>query len=222
MNLEGMSGQHRKLSSYLQPFEQRLVRQWAPRVPKWLETYHLTSMTLLFSGLAIGVGYLSKDQKFFLMFNSLLVFLQYITDVLDGAVGRYRDTGLVRWGFYMDHLFDYVFSTSMLISYSIAYQFQLEVVFVLLLVAAGYFIHELLMASAVGRLNTSGYYGFGPTEIRAFAVLIGFILPFASFNIVLNSAKALGLFFGLFFIQLIYRSQKKLWKIDMENKKKSK
>lgn len=219
MNIDAMSGKKRKFSSFLQPFEQKLVKSWVPRVPKQIETYHLTSMTLLFSSLAILVGYLSRGEKLFLIVNSFLVIFQYIADVLDGAVGRYRDTGLVRWGFYMDHLFDYLFAGAMVISYSIAYQFPREIIFVLLLIASGYFVHELLMASAFGRLNISGYYGFGPTELRLLAVVLGLVLPFFPFEIVLGSVEILGLLFGLFFIQLIFRSQKKLWKLDMKNKR---
>lgn len=220
MNEKSMSGRRRIFFSFLQPFEQKLIKVWVPKVPKQIETYHLTMMTLIFSILAIMVGYLSRGEKLFLMLNSLLIVSQYMTDILDGAVGRYRKTGLVRWGFYMDHLFDYLFACALVISYSTAYQFPLEIVFVLLLVASGYFVHEFLMASAYGKLNISGYYGFGPTEVRVFAVIGGLVLPFVSFEIVLGSAGVLGIFFGLFFIQLIYRSQKKLWKMDMRRKKK--
>jgi hypothetical protein len=75
------------------------------------------------------------------------------------------------------------------------------------------------MSSAYGKLNISGYFGFGPTEVRVFGVLVGLVLPFVSFEIVLGSAGLLGVVFGLFFIQLIYRSQKKLWGMDMRRKK---
>jgi phosphatidylglycerophosphate synthase len=220
MNIEVMSGRKRIFSSYLQPFERKLIKHWVPLVPKMIETYHLTLLTLVFSGLAVLVGYFARGEKLFLMLNSLLVILQYVTDVLDGAVGRYRKTGLVRWGFYMDHLFDYIFACALAISYSLAYYLPLEFSFIILLVVSGYFVHEFLMASAIGELNVSGYYGFGPTEIRVFAVLIGLVVPFFPFDFILGSVGVLGVIFGTFFIQLIYRAQKKLWKIDMKKKRK--
>jgi hypothetical protein len=34
---------------------------------------------------------------------------QWFTDCLDGALGRYRDTGIPKWGYYMDHFLDFVF-----------------------------------------------------------------------------------------------------------------
>ncbi len=220
MNREdAMDGRKRIFSSYLQPLEQKLIKYWVPRVPKQIEALHLTLMTLPFSGLVILTGYLARGEKLFLMFNSLLVIFQYITDSLDGAVGRYRKTGLIRWGFYMDHFSDYLFACSLVISYSVAYQFPLEVAFLLLLVTSGYFVHEFLSMFASDRMNVSGYYGFGPSEIKMLVIIMGFILPFFPFEIVLGSAGVLGVFFGLFFIQLIYRSQKKLWKMDMKIKK---
>ena len=38
-----------------------------------------------------------------------MIVLHYFTDHFDGKLGKYRDTGLRKWGFYMDHLFDYGF-----------------------------------------------------------------------------------------------------------------
>jgi hypothetical protein len=40
---------------------------------------------------------------------SAMIFMQYATDHYDGKLGKYRGTGLVRWGYYMDHLLDYFF-----------------------------------------------------------------------------------------------------------------
>jgi hypothetical protein len=44
--------------------------------------------------------------------------MQYVTDHYDGKIGKYRNTGLVRWGYYMDHLLDYVFLCSIIIGYA--------------------------------------------------------------------------------------------------------
>ena len=47
-----------------------------------------------------------------------MIGLQWVTDHYDGKVGKYRNTGLVRWGYYMDHLLDYFFLCSVLIGYA--------------------------------------------------------------------------------------------------------
>jgi len=41
----------------------------------------------------------------------------YFTDHFDGKLGNFRDRGLRKWGFYMDHLVDYGFLCSILIGY---------------------------------------------------------------------------------------------------------
>ena len=41
-----------------------------------------------------------------------------MTDHYDGKIGKYRNTGLVRWGYYMDHLLDYFFLASVIIGYA--------------------------------------------------------------------------------------------------------
>ena len=48
-----------------------------------------------------------------------MITLQWLTDSLDGAIGRYRNVGLIRWGYYMDHFLDYIFLCSILIGYSL-------------------------------------------------------------------------------------------------------
>ena len=48
-----------------------------------------------------------------LWFVSLMIVLQYLTDLFDGEVGRQRNTGLIKWGFYMDHFLDYLFLSSL-------------------------------------------------------------------------------------------------------------
>ncbi len=44
--------------------------------------------------------------------------LQWFTDSFDGALGRHRDTGIPRWGFYMDHFLDFVFMCPVFIGWS--------------------------------------------------------------------------------------------------------
>ena len=96
------------------------MKEWmVPRVPKRVETYHLTLTTVLWSLLIIVFSFLAKYNINWLWLVSLMIFLQYITDLLDGAIGRARDTGLIKWGFYMDHFLDYIFLCSILIGYSL-------------------------------------------------------------------------------------------------------
>src|SRR5688572_16316355 len=83
--------------------ERWFVARFVGRIPRWLETYHLTMLTLVWSILIPLFGALARTNIHWLWMVSVMIVLQYITDLFDGAVGRLRGTGLVRWGFFMDH-----------------------------------------------------------------------------------------------------------------------
>src|SRR5437667_11496356 len=105
-------------SGLLVPLERRLVRVVLPRVPRWLETYHLTLLTPVWSILIVVFGYLAARDLRWLWMANLMIALHYFTDHFDGKLGKFRNTGLRKWGFYLDHLFDYGFLCSILIGYS--------------------------------------------------------------------------------------------------------
>src|SRR3989344_877879 len=118
---------------FLQGAENRLTRFLVPFIPQFIETYHLTLMTLLWSLGVILSGYLAQSDIRWLWLSSLCIFLQYITDLLDGAVGRERGTGLIKWGYFMDHFLDYIFFTALVMSY--AFIFPIATLFILMALA---------------------------------------------------------------------------------------
>ncbi len=89
--------------------EQRLVKAYVGRIPSFIETYHLTLTTLLWSMAIVGFSYLAQFNIHWMWLTSVMIIFQYLTDLFDGAVGRLRNTGLIRWGYYMDHFLDYIF-----------------------------------------------------------------------------------------------------------------
>ena len=90
------------------------LKGWAvPRIPDNIETYHLTLLTLLWSLINVILGCYAKDNLQVLWLVSILILFQYLTDLFDGELGRQRNTGLIKWGFYMDHFLDYIFLCSL-------------------------------------------------------------------------------------------------------------
>lgn len=211
-----------KIYSWLQPIQDKYISYLLPKIPPQIETYHLTLLTLPLSILAVYLGLLSRQHPWLLVLNSLIIFVQYTTDCLDGAVGRYRKTGLVRWGFYMDHLFDFVFACSMVVSYALSFKISLLMLFLALITTSTFFVHELLKCIASGQvLNKSGYYGFSPTEIRT---LITILNPFIIFLPL--SAKRLLFYITTFLaifaiIYLIVKQQFVFWSMDLAKKKRN-
>lgn len=107
------------MNSLLARYERRLIDSNVHRFPDWLKGYHLTLTTFLWSIGLIIFGWLARNNNYYWLWgSSIMLFLQWFTDSFDGALGRYRDTGIPRWGYYMDHFLDFVFMSSVLIGYS--------------------------------------------------------------------------------------------------------
>ncbi|HZI46660.1 MAG TPA: CDP-alcohol phosphatidyltransferase family protein, partial [Pyrinomonadaceae bacterium] len=113
------AGAGKSNSGLLVPLERRLAAFVLPRIPSWVETYHLTLLTPIWSLGIVGFCYLAKSNLRWLWVVNVMIALHYFTDHFDGKLGKYRDTGLCKWGFYMDHLFDYGFLCAILLGYTL-------------------------------------------------------------------------------------------------------
>ena len=204
--------------SLLSGLENRF-KYWAvPKLPPFIETYHLTLMTLLWSIINVVLGFFVKTNLHVLWFVSLMILFQYITDLFDGELGRQRDTGLIKWGFYMDHFLDYLFLCSLVfVGYMISPP-GLEIWYFALVVILGAFMVNSFLSFAATNQFEIYYYGIGPTETRLIIILINVYIIFFTtkyFFILLPLVVCLCLI-GL--IINTYQIQKKLWVIDMEIK----
>ena len=83
-------------------------------MPAWINSRHLTCMTLVEIAFLLYASYVQpEDGPFFLAFTMMS---HYITDALDGGLGRYRKEGYVLWGFYADHAFDALYESASILS----------------------------------------------------------------------------------------------------------
>ncbi len=205
-------------TSLVSPLERRVARRVVPRIPRWLGTHHLTLLTLLWGALAVLFGYLAAGDLRWLWGTSAVILLQYATDFFDGKVGKHRGTGLVKWGFYMDHLLDYVFLCALVAGYSFILpersQWHLMLV---LAVFGGFMVNSFLSFAATGRFRIS-HLKLGPTEFRLALCLLNALVIF---NGPKRMAKALPFVAvgGLVALcVLVYRTQRQVWSLDMEQK----
>jgi len=199
--------------------EERLKRWLVPKVPARVETYHLTLSSLLWCALIIAFSFLAKYNTHFLWVVSLMIFFQYITDLLDGAVGRERETGLVKWGYYMDHLLDYLFLCSILIGYALLLpDHHKHMLFYILALFGAYMVNSFLAFAATGTFRIS-YLGIGPTEIRLLFIVVNALIVFFGKTHMARVLPFVLVFstFGLFVT--VYSTQKQIWRLDMERKK---
>lgn len=206
-------------ASLLAPLEVRLLRLLLPLVPQWLQTYHLTLLTLLWSLLIVVFSYLAQGHIAWMWGTSVMILLQYCTDLLDGAVGRNRGTGLVKWGYYMDHFLDYVFLCAILIGYSFIAPADFRMMlFFILAICSGYMVNSYLAFAATGQFQIA-YMRIGPSEIRMLFVLINTLLiVFGKTYVAQTLPVALALtFVGL--VVVVVKTQRQIWIMDMLAKK---
>ena len=211
-------GANKSNTSFLTPFERRLAVRVLPRIPSWLETYHLTMLTLVWSGFILFFSYLAANDLRWLWGVSAMVALQYVTDHYDGKIGKYRGTGLVRWGYYMDHLLDYLFLCSVIIGYAfILPERSRYQILIMLAIFAGYEVSTFLAFAATDRLKIS-YLKFGPTEFRLALIVINALLVQYGTRTMINGLKYvnIGAAIGLAFV--VYRTHKVIWALDMTHK----
>jgi phosphatidylglycerophosphate synthase len=214
------AGAHKTNTSFLSPLERRLAPIVIPRIPLWLETHHLTMLTLVWSLGIMFFSFLAARNMRWLWLVSIMIFMQWVTDHYDGKIGKHRNTGLVRWGYYMDHLLDYVFLCSIIIGYAfiLPERSRLQLLLMLALFAA-YDFSTFLAFAATDRLKIS-YLKFGPTEFRLALIIINALLINYGTRYMISGLKWVnaGAVVGLVF--LIYSTQKKIWQLDMNGREK--
>ena len=199
--------------------EKRLVDKFVDKIPKSIETYHLTLSTLIWCAFIILFGYLAAHFSIqWLWGTCVMILLQYITDLFDGAVGRYRNTGLVHWGYYMDHFLDYIFLCSLLIGYSFIFNDRFNTLFFILVSYGAFMVNSYLSFAATNEFRIA-YFKIGPTEIRLAFIITNILIifshdkiPLANFLPIIFWASIAGL------SVVVYATQKMMWQKDMLNK----
>ncbi len=205
--------------SILYTSETKLKNWLVPMVPKCIETYHLTLTTVLWSLLIIVFSFLARYIIGWLWVVSLMIVFQYLTDLLDGEIGRRRNTGLIKWGFYMDHFLDYIFLFSILIGYSFILPNQFNyILFFIMAMFGAFMVNSFLSFAATNEFKIS-YLGIGPTEIRLIFIVVNTLLIIFNKTYMAAALPYVLTFsaFGLFVV--IFKTQKYLWKVDMAQKK---
>jgi phosphatidylglycerophosphate synthase len=206
------------MRTLLAKYERKFIDKNVPKFPGWVQGYHLTLMTIPLSVGLIIFGYLARNNHSWLWLSSLMLFLQWFTDSFDGALGRYRNTGIPKWGFFMDHFLDFVFMSSIFIGYSFLTEGLSRQIVLLLIPAFGCFMVSSFLAFGATNEFKITFLWAGPTEIRIwFFILNCLIIKFGTGFIerILIYILVLAV---IFLCVVVYRTKKYIWNIDMQNK----
>lgn len=219
MNKKEEFAGHKKFGqSILHKPEQKLVAWGTPKIPKCIETYHLTYMTVIWSLGVLLFGYLARYNIHWLWGTSFMIFCQYTTDLFDGAVGRLRNTGLIKWGYYADHFLDYIFMSCLLIGYSLFIPDRYGVLFFIMMIYGGFMVNSFISFAIKNQFQIS-YFGFGPTEARIGFIAVNTMLVIFGKVFLSQFLPHLMVIVFILLCVVVYKNQKILWKMDMDIKK---
>ncbi|MBW2998859.1 CDP-alcohol phosphatidyltransferase family protein, partial [Candidatus Woesearchaeota archaeon] len=182
---------------------------------------HLTYTTILWCIGVLVFSYLAKYNIQYLWLVSLMLVLQYVTDLLDGEIGRRRNTGLIKWGFYMDHLLDYVFLGCLLIGYSVLLPDNLKYMQLYIMTLFGAFMVNSFLSFAATNEFKIAYLGIGPTELRLIFILVNTLIIVYGKTYLAMTLPYLLIASLIGFCITVYATQKKIWAIDMKNIEKT-
>lgn len=219
MGKDGFAGDKKApMRSPLADAEHRLIQAWVGRFPSWVESYHLTMLTVVWTLGLIGFGALAQDNLHWLWMSSLMLFLQWFTDSFDGSLGRMRGTGLIKWGFYMDHFLDFVFMSSIFIGYTFLCEGVTQFLMIMLMMLYGAaMVHSFLMFAATNSFQIT-YMGIGPTEVRLFFVGINTLVIIFGAETLDVLTPSLFVFGACGLTYMVREGQKLVWDMDMDAK----
>ena len=156
----------RRHRSLLAAQEKRLLVWIAERLPRWVNSDHLSALGLL-SMVGVGLAFASSQWSPSVGLPMVVVFLalNWFGDSLDGTVARVRDQQRPRYGFYVDHVIDLA-GTACMFAGLAASGFMSPLVATL--VVAGFFLvsAESFLATHARGIFNMAFAGVGPTELR--------------------------------------------------------
>jgi phosphatidylglycerophosphate synthase len=172
----------RVLSSLLSGAEKRVLIWLAERMPRWINSDHLTAIgavSMVGTGLSFAAASISTNP---LLLVPLFLALNWFGDSLDGTVARVRNQQRPRYGYYLDHVVDIfnstVLFTGLAVSGIVSPWIACSLLVVYLLLAA----ESFLATYALGVFRIS-FAGFGPTELRillSIGALVAIVKPLVS------------------------------------------
>jgi archaetidylinositol phosphate synthase len=156
----------RQHNSMLAASEKRLLVWIASRLPRWINSDHLSALGLAAMAGAGASFYIAQMDP--LAGASLVVvclLLNWFGDSLDGTVARVRNQQRPRYGYYVDHVIDLA-GTALLFSGLAASGYMSPLVATLVVAAFFLVSAETYLATHARGVFKMAFIGVGPTELR--------------------------------------------------------
>jgi len=151
--------------SLLASWEKRTLVWMAERLPKRLNSDHLTALGFV-SLAAAGASYwYARVSKVGLALAILFLILNWFGDSLDGTLARVRNRQRPRYGFYLDHVLDAFGSVFVFGGLALSGYMSERIAVGLLIAYLLLSIEAYLTTHTIGKFHLS-FAAFGPTELR--------------------------------------------------------
>jgi archaetidylinositol phosphate synthase len=151
--------------SFLAASEKRALIWMAERMPRWVNSDHLTAIGFA-AQIATGVCYAlaGRDQRMLLAAIACLA-INWFGDSLDGTLARVRQQQRPRYGFYVDHMVDSIGAAAMMGGLALSGYMHPVIAIGLLIAFLLLSIQSYLATYTIGEFHLS-FWRFGPTELR--------------------------------------------------------
>jgi phosphatidylglycerophosphate synthase len=160
-----MTDHVREHRSILAAAEKRLLIFIAERLPRAINSDHLTSLALAAMGLAGAAFAAARWDRRALWLVVVALALNWFGDSLDGTLARVRRVERPRYGFYVDHVLD-IAGATLLFGGLACSPFMASGIALTLLIAYLLVSGEVFLATAVRGVFKMSVGGIGPTELR--------------------------------------------------------
>jgi len=165
----------RSLTSILAPMEKRALIWLAHRLPRRVNSDHLTALALaamLLSGLSY---WLASVTEIGLLLAVVGLAINWFGDSLDGTLARVRRQQRPRYGFYVDHVVDAAGAVFLLGGLGLSGYMSPYVALALLVAYLLLLVETFLATYALGTFTMS-YFKIGPTELRILLAIGNLVL----------------------------------------------
>jgi archaetidylinositol phosphate synthase len=158
----------------LGPIERPALQWFCEHMPAWVTPDILTVIGILGSVIIFAGYVLSNEHPAFLWLASLGFLINWFGDSLDGSLARHQKIERPKYGFFVDHTVDSFSQFLIFAGLGLSPYVSFNVA---LLALIGYMIISVYVYvnTYVTGVFKISYGKFGPTEIRAIAVLLNLI-----------------------------------------------
>lgn len=176
-------GSHvREHTSVLARIEKQTLVWLAARLPRWVNSDHLTLIGAL-AMIGTALAFAGASQRQWLLFLvPITLAVNWFGDSLDGTVARVRNAQRPRYGYYLDHVVD-IFNVSVLFIGLALSGFASPWIAGALLVTYLLLSAESFLATHSLGIFRISFAGFGPSELRillSIGALVAFYKPIVS------------------------------------------